>query len=61
MPRIVTVRLEANDGNLAVAKTMRERLRERILSSAVSEITAKGGSETHANLVVETGIKKATL
>jgi hypothetical protein len=35
MPRIVLIRLEANDGGFAVAKTMRERLRERVPESAL--------------------------
>jgi hypothetical protein len=61
MPRIVMVRLEANDGSFAIAKTMRECLRERILSSAVSEITTEGSGETHANRLLEMAIKNAEL
>jgi hypothetical protein len=55
------VRLEANDGSFAIAKTMRECLRERILSSAVSEITTEGSGETHANRLLEMAIKNAEL
>jgi hypothetical protein len=51
MARIVREGLEANDRGFAIAKTVRECLRERIPSSAVREITAKGGGETHVNLL----------
>jgi len=53
MPRIVKIRLKANGGSFAIAKTMRECCRERIPPSTVSQCATKGDSEAHANLVLD--------